>query len=211
VLHSACNKDPGENPRIIIEQTHPIRSVYLERYLWDRRIPFHVARLFCLEAWYHREKKLYHALAFGSDAGGFELFDRNRHYRVPPCGPTLIRQESRDIAVFRNVIDMLTFVAFFAGPIQKLPDLFVLNGPVPLQAVQEVITPYHKKHLFLPNDTAGITFCKLAYRAFQNCRDQSALYSGYPTLNDWICRIGTATARQFPGSCPPSPSITTNP
>lgn len=195
-------KVPDNTPLVTVEQTHPIRSSYLERYLWERRIPLHVARLYCLEAWYSKGKNLYHALAFRSDAGGFELFDRNRHYRVPPCGPTLIRHQSQSIAVFRHVFDLLTYVAVFAGPIHQLPDLLVLNASIPFPAVQEMIAPYRYKHLFLPNDATGIAFSTLAARILPDCHDHRSIYAGYPSLNDWICRIGTSPGPKIP----PSPS-----
>ena len=204
-----ATKSPGETPLITVEQIHPIRSGYLERYLWERRIPLHVARLYCLEAWYKRGNNLYYALAFRSDAGGFELFDRNRHYRVTPCGPTHIRHQSQSIAVFQHVFDLLTYVALFSGPIYELPDLLVLNAPVPFPVVQEMLAPYPHKHLFLPNDATGIAFSTLAIRAFKNCHDHRSLYQSYPTLNDWICRVGTAPAPEiwpFPSPSLPTPT-----
>lgn len=200
-------KGVDNTPLVTIDQTHPIRSSYLERYLWERRIPLHVARLYCLEAWYSRGNNHYHALAFRSDAGGFELFDRNRHYRIPPCGPTHIRNQSQSVAIFRHVFDLLTYVALFAGPIRQLPDLLVLNGPVTFPAVQEIISPYQYKHLFLPNDAAGIAFSTLAVRVLQDCHDHRSLYFGYASLNDWICHIGTATGPKISQS----PAVIQNP
>src|SRR5579859_4828872 len=164
ILHAAlppvpqllATKGHNDPPLVTVEQAHPIRSTYLERYLWVRRIPIHVARRYCLEAWYSRDNNHYYALAFRTDAGGFELFAPKRHYRVLPCGPTLIRQQSESLAIFRHVFDMLTYVAAFAGPTLKLPDLLVLNASIPFQAVQGMISPYRYKHLFLPNDATGI-------------------------------------------------------
>lgn len=195
-----ATKDPNTPPLVTIEQVQPIRSSHLERYLWERRIPLPVARLYCREAWYKRSNNLYHALAFRCDAGGFELFDRNRHYRVLPCGPTHIRHQSPSIAVFRHVFDLLTYVALFAGPIDELPDLLVLNAPVPFIAVQDILRPYTLNHLFLPNDATGIAFSTLAIRALDNCHDHRSLYQGYTGLNDWICRIGTAPGLKIPPS-----------
>jgi len=185
-------KGSDNPPSVTVEQTHPIRSGYLERYLWERRVPLHVARLYCREAWYKRGNGVYQALAFPSGEGGFELFNRNCHYRVPPCGPTLIRNNSQSVAVFRQVFDLLTYVSLHPGPLHQLPDLLVLNAPVPFPAVREMIAPYDNKHLFLPNDATGIAFSTLTIRALGNCHDHRSIYLGYTDLNDWICRIGTA-------------------
>lgn len=200
VSQTAAIKNINTAPPISIERTHPIRSNYLEHYLWERRIPLDVARLFCLEAWYNRGKNVYAALAFRNDTRGFELFDRTRHYRIPPCGPTHINNHSQSIAVFRQVVDLLTYVTIATGPISQLPDLLVLNAPITFPAIQEVISPYREKHFFLPNDAAGIAFSIQATRTLKNCHDHRSLYQGYATLNHWVCGIGTAPGPRTPPS-----------
>jgi hypothetical protein len=203
-------KGSNDIPLVTLQQTHPIRSAYLERFLWERRIPLSVARQYCLEAWYHRKEKLYHALAFGNGAGGWELFDSNRHYRVAPCGPTLISHQSTSVAIFRHVLDQLTYVSLFSGPTHQLPDFLIINAPIPFPAVQAIIQTYHHIHLFLPNDATGIAFSIQAARSGKDCNDHRSLYQGYPNLNDWICRVGTAPARQI-SSFPPPSSPRSNP
>ena len=184
-------------PNIIVEQTQSIRSAFLLQYLWERRISADVARRYCLEAWYSRENKLYHALAFRNDAGGFELFDRYRQYRVPAAGPTLLAHHSRNVAVFRHVLDMLSFATIFPGPAGEYPDFLVCNAPVPFQAIRQIIEPYSTAHLFLPHDDTGILFSSLATKSLPACKDHRSLYDGYPTLNHWICRIGTAQGLHY--------------
>lgn len=200
VPQSNCLEDANSTPQITIEQTYPIRAVYLERYLWDRRIPLNVAHLFLVEAWYRRDDNTFHALAFPNNAGGFELFDRYRHLRARPSGPTLIHHQSQDIAIFREVFDLLTFAALFTGPVRNFPDFLVLNASIQFHAIQQIIAGYRHKHLFLPNDETGIAFTDQALHTLQNCHDHRSLYSGYPRLNDWICHIGTAPIPIFPGS-----------
>ncbi|HET6256669.1 MAG TPA: hypothetical protein VFE32_21520 [Puia sp.] len=197
VSHPHSGKCSNHRPAISIEQTNPIRSAYLERFLWERRIPQNVSHRFCFEAWYTREKSLYHALAFRNDAGGFELFDRYRQYRVPASGPTLIVHHSKKIAVFRHVLDMMTFAAIFPGPEEEYPNFLVLNAPVPFQAIRQIIEPYHTAHLFLPNDPAAIVFSNQASSILPRCTDHRPLYAGYPSLNAWICRIGTAQGSPY--------------
>src|SRR6185312_2422190 len=162
--------------QITIEQTHPIRSAYLERYLWERRIPLSLARLFLLEAWYQLEAKTYHALAFSNNAGGFELFDRNRYLRVPPHGPAIFSHQCQDVAIFQDALDLLTFAALYTAPVPKFPDFLILNAPIPFQAVQQIIAPYAHKHLFLPNNAFGVAFGNLATSTLPNCHDHRSLY-----------------------------------
>jgi hypothetical protein len=193
VSHDDTNEGPDNLPRIAVEQPHSIRSGDLERYLWERRIPLPVARLYCLEATYNSDNKHRHALAFPNDAGGIELFEGNRHYRVSPFSPTHIRQQSRTITVFRHTFDLLTYATITPAPISHTTDFLILNTSVAFSTVRNIIAPYPHKHLLLPNDAAGIAFTTLAAIAFPHCQDYRSLYAGYPTLNDWICRIGTAS------------------
>jgi hypothetical protein len=87
---------PPENIRI--DDIHPIRSLYLDQYLWQQRISPHVAHHYCREAWYIHEHRTFNALAFHNNAGGVELFNRHHHYRTGPCGPTLITRHSPSLA-----------------------------------------------------------------------------------------------------------------
>lgn len=192
VSRSRLGIHPISQPNITVERTHPIRSAYLQQMLWERRISADVTHKYCVEAWYTRDNKLYHALAFPNDAGGYELFDRSRQYRVPVAGPTLLTHHSTDIAVFRHVLDMLSFATIFPGPAGNYPDFLVLNAPVPFQAVRQIIERYHTAHLFLPHDESASVFCNQATANLPACRDHRPLYQGYSTLNHWICRIGTA-------------------
>jgi hypothetical protein len=188
---------PISQPTTTIERTHPIRSAYLQQFLWERRISIDVTRQYCLEAWYTRDNNLYHALALRNDTGGFELFDRYHQYRVPASGPTLLTHHSKDIAVFRHVLDMLSFATIFPGPGGDYPDFLVLNATVPFQAIRQIIEPYRSIHLFLPNDASASVFNNQATSILPACKDHRALYQGYPTLNNWVCRIGTAQGLHY--------------
>ena len=188
---------PISQPTTTIERTHPIRSVYLQQFLWERRISIDVTRQYCLEAWYTRDNNLYHALALRNDTGGFELFDRYHQYRVPASGPTLLTHHSQDIAVFRHVLDMLSFATIFPGPGGNYPDFLVLNAPVPFHAIRQIIESYHTAHLFLPHDESADVFCNQAISHLPACKDHRPLYRGYTTLNNWVCRIGTAQGPHY--------------
>lgn len=175
-----------------IDRIRPIQSVYLEQYLWQRRIILDVAHIFCKEAWYYKDEAIYHAIALPNDAGGFELFDPNRTIRIPPHGPTLIRLRGQQIAVFRDVFDTLTYISICSIPIPKLPDLLILNGPIPFEAIVSTISPYKTQQLFLPNDAFGIAFSTQAAKSLLRIQDYRNIYQGYRTLNGWNCHIGSA-------------------
>ncbi len=182
---------------ITIEQTHPVRSYLLKQLVWERRILAEVTQLYCVEAYFTRNAKPYLGLGFRCDAGGYELFDKRHHYRVPPHSPTLLSHQGADIAVFRHVFDLLTFASIFSSSQTDFPDFLVLNSPVPFCEVFPLLSGYHSKHLFLPNDPAGSTLTELAVASLKGCHDHRSLYNGYPTLNAWVCRIGTASKALF--------------
>jgi hypothetical protein len=205
VLQSAAVAIKSAPPAIAIERTQPIRSTFLENFLWERRIPLDVAREYCVEAWYSHGNKTYAALALPNDAGGFELFDRYRRNRVQPSGPTHIRHGSNSLAVFRHALDLLTYVSFMSVPASRITDLLLLNAPVAFPVVQEMLAGYCEKHLFLPNDAAGILFSTQATRVFPESHDHRSMYAGYLTLSDWICHPGTAISPKIPCSSPNMP------
>ena len=206
VLHGSAITNTSNPPAIAIERTHPIRSTYLENFLWERRIPLNVAHEYCVEAWYSRGNNVYASLAFRTDGGGFELFDRYHEYRVPPCGPTHIRHQSKSLAVFRNVLDLLTYVSFMSVPASRITDLLVLNAPIAFPVVHETMAAYREQHLFLPNDAAGILFSTQAIRTLPECQDHRSMYLGYANLNAWICNLGTAPGPKIPFPPPDLPN-----
>lgn len=206
VLHNSAITVANNLPAIAIERTHPIRSTYLENYLWERWIPLNVAREYCIEAWYTRSNNVYATLALDNNGGDFELFNRNHQYRIPASGPTHIRHSSRSIAVFRHALDLLTYVSFMSIPASRIIDLLVLNAPVAFPVLQDLLAGYHEQHLFLPNDAAGILFANQAVRTLPQFEDHRSLYAGYACLNDWICHPGSAFSLEFPSL----PTRTTN-
>jgi hypothetical protein len=211
VSHHGSTDGPVKIHPVTVEQTHPIRSNHLERFVWTRRIPLTVARHYCGEALYNCSNNHYHALAFANDEGGFELFDSRRHYRIPPNGPTHIRNQSDTIIIVRHVFDLLSYVTLLSGPVPRLPDFLALNAPLTFPTVRQIIAPYRYKQLILPNDAAGIAFSTLAIQTLHNCCDHRSLYAGYPTLNDWICHIGTSMKPKIPVSQPNQPQCPLNP
>jgi len=177
VLHAGTITKAGAPPAMAIERTHPIRSGYLENFVWEHCIPLHVAREYCVEAWYKRGNNVHATLAFRNYSRGFELFDRNHRYRLQPCRPTHIRHGSRSLAVFPHALDLLAYVSLISVPASRMIDLLVLNAPIAFPVVQEILDAYLEQHLFLLNDAAGIHFCKQTIRALQECQDHRSMYA----------------------------------
>jgi hypothetical protein len=194
VSHPASLPVSTEDRKLKIARTYPIRSEYLYRYLWERRIPIHVARKYCVEAQYTFDQKtFYYAIAFPSDAGGYNLRSKFHKYSSSPKSPTYICNGSKAIAVFEGFFNMMTLVSLLNCPDHELPDLLVLNGAGFFTAFKWLMDAYETKHLFLDNDPTGDTSTQAALS--RNCGyiDHRRLYQGYQDLNLWACRVGTAT------------------
>jgi hypothetical protein len=203
VSQCALPADAEETRKLEVVKTFPIQSEYLIRYLWERRIPILVARKFCREAEYTFDrKKLYYAIAFPSDAGGFNLRNKYHKYSSSPKSPTYFCNGSKDIAVFEGFFDMMTFVGLLNCPDHQLPDLLVLNGVSFFHAFMWLMDTYDTKHLFLDNDATGDTLTQTALARKNGYMDHRSLYRGYRDLNLWACRVGTAQKAQILDNLP---------
>jgi len=192
VPHRYPTPDTEAEQRIQILHTYPIRSFYLMRYLWERRIPMDVANQYCVEAQYTFGPKPYYAIGFRCDAGGYELRNKFHKYSTSPKGPTLISHNAKDVAIFEGFFDLLTFVSFITIPADNLPDLLVLNSVAFFDNAMSVMDTYRYKHLFLDNDATGSKFTETALKTKSGFRDHRSLYKGYNDLNQWVCHFGKA-------------------
>jgi hypothetical protein len=205
VAHEDFQQKDETQRTIIIVQTQPIQSFPLVHYLWERRIPLDVAQQHCIEARYRfsDSSKIFYAIGFPCDAGGFELRSKYHKYSASPKSPTLISHNARDLAVFEGFFNMLTFLAFINIPDQELPDLLVLNSIAFFKKSLPVMDTYRTKHLFLDNDKAGDDCTTIALGKKAGYLDYRPLYKGYGDLNKWACNIG----KPF---IPPPPDLPVN-
>jgi hypothetical protein len=177
--------------KIQILETYPLRSFYLERYLWERRIPLDVARQYCVEAQYTFGPKPYYAIGFKTDAGGYELRNKFHKYSSSPKSPTLISHGAKDIAVFEGFFDMLTFVSHINTTAKDLPDLLVLNSTSFFESHIPIMDSYRHKHLFLDNDATGDKYTGMVVGK-AGYTDHRDLYGGHTDLNQWATHFGMA-------------------
>jgi hypothetical protein len=194
--HAPTRATEAENP-IEILKTYPIHSFYLMRYLWEQRISLDVAQQYCVEVQYALSHKSYYAIGFQSDAGGYELRDRYHHYSTQPQSPTHLKHQSKDLAVFPEFFDLLTFGSFINTPAIDLPDLLVLNSAAFFEDALPLMENYRYKHLFLSNTPTGDKLTHIAGNQKNGFIDHRPLYKGYNNLNRWACHFGKAFIRDL--------------
>jgi hypothetical protein len=187
---------PTLPPPIFVHRTQPIQSHSLLRRLQESRILLGVAVLHCRETIYTFGKSPLIALSFQNQAGGLALWRGEEYYLLPPIGPTLIRYQSRNIAVFERFYHMLAFVSILYPCRYPDIDLLVLNEPALFSECQCLLDEYHQKHLFpvshttMPMANLGASYV-----------DQRPLYKGYNDLFDWASRFGRQpNKRPFPNN-----------
>ena len=177
------------SPVIEILQTHLIQSFALTHYLWERRIPLHVAQRYCIEAQYMIGEKAYYALGFPNDAGGYHLANRYHEYSAGPQHLTFIGGHSTDIAVFTHPLSLLTLAGIFHYAGQALPHLLIIPDPAFLDPALTILSKHRKKHLFPDHNTTGHQTIQ-SLSSLPGCIDHSPLYRGYKNLNQWACQVG---------------------
>jgi hypothetical protein len=194
VAHTPIILNDPPDQKLQVLHTYPIRSFYLLRYLWERRIPVSVAQRYCVEAQYTFGPKPYYAIGFPCDAGGYELRNKFHKYSSSPKSPTHIDNHSDDLAIFEGFFDMLTFVSIIHPSISNLPDLLVLNSISFFSTARPIMAPYRQKHLFLDNDATGDKHTREALQSSPTYIDHRPIYKGYKDLNQWACNIGKASS-----------------
>lgn len=176
--------------KIIILKESSINSFALLRYLHHRRIPLDVAQKFCKEVSYTINNKIYYALGFKNDAGGYEL--RNQYFKCSssPKDITTIKSHSETVMVFEGFFDCLSYQSIYKNQEIVQADFVVLNSLSLFEKARPFLEKYEAIHLYFDNDAAGQTFSRYAKSLSKKYHDESRLYKDYKDLNEWLTSFG---------------------
>jgi hypothetical protein len=178
---------PKENTIQVIDDCC-IRSGTLVNYLKERHIPVEIANKFCREVRYQLNKKIYSAIGFKNDLGGYEL--RNPYFKnsSSPKGITTIKNGCQKVAVFEGFFDFLSFLVLYQnGPCFQW-DFCILNSLSFFEKARPFLEQYNRVHLFLDTDPPGQNCSLAALKGSEKYIDGSSLYKGYKDLNE--CLVG---------------------
>lgn len=199
------SSDPNRHLQILSE--HPIGKRYLKQYIQSRGISFSLAEQYLKEVDYSLYGKIYTALGFPNDAGGYEL--RNKYFKGSsmPKAPTviLLNEEQKPVleqklAVFEGFFSMLSFLELLQTGklfVEKPDNILVLNSLSFLTKSKGLITAYGHTDLYLDGDTAGKKATEQAHTWSENMTDRSYLYEGFKDLNTYLCQQKTQQQEQF--------------
>lgn len=145
----------NEQPALEITHIQPIQNRALMDYLNSRKVSLSVADTCLQEVHYRAKGKLYYALGFRNDKGGYEL--RSKHFKgcmSPKWITSLEGQANEAVNVFEGVYDYLSCCELFHVSKLRNPTL-VLNSLSFLKDALPIITSYNKVNAFFDNDKAG--------------------------------------------------------
>jgi hypothetical protein len=183
---SQQQKDSGHKP-IEILSTHGISSYPLVRYLRSRRINDIVADKYCQEVRYRSGEKIFYAIGFKNDRGGYEL--RNEKFKggCSPKDVTTINNGAKDLAVFEGFFDFLSYQTMNAN--QSSPDrnFLILNSAAFFEKSLSFMQAYGHVHLYLDTDKTGEKYTLQALALDkEKFSDERGPYLHYKDLNDWL-------------------------
>ena len=178
---------PVRDSKIQILSEHEISSYALSKYIESRKINPEIADKFCKEIRYKIDDKIYYAIGFKNNSGGYEI--RNKHFKgsSSPKDITLINNDSKTLTVFEGFFDFLSYLSIHSKQEEKLNNFLVLNSSVFFDKTIPVMMEYKSIHLYLDNDATGQNCSrKVLGLDKEKFKDESHLYQKHNDLNAWL-------------------------
>lgn len=177
---------------VTMEKIGPVRRRALIQYLAGRGIALPLVRPYLRQMDYRHRERQYFALAFASDAGGYEL--RSAHFKGcygPKSLTTLPVPKASAVSVFEGFMDFLSAVAYMGRPPRQ--HSVVLNSASMRERALDTIRrlEVERVHLYLDQDGAGRELTSYFADKLSGLQvmDESWLYAGHKDLNDyWMAR-----------------------
>jgi DNA primase len=189
--------DKKENePVIKIISVIPVTSLFLLRYMQQRRIAAPVVETYCKEVHFTIGEKKYSAIGFVNDKGGYEL--RNQWFKgsSAPKTITTLNNESKNVAVFEGFFNFLSFLSIQRNQQFAQSNFLVLNSVSFFEKSRLFMEQHDHVHLYLDRDRTGQNYTRYALSLNGRYHDESRLYEGYKDLNEWTTQIGHSGQKQ---------------
>ena len=195
---NASNGNGEEENQIKVLSVHLLSSYPLIKYLDTRRIHKDVADQYCSEVRYRLNNKVYYAIGFPNNSGGYEL--RNEYIKAAsaPKDVTYIDRGSKDVAVFEGFFNFLTYQTLYHKQEDVLRNFLILNSTSFFEKSLTLMQNHNEVHLYLDNDKTGNKFTEMAVALDkQKFIDERNLYHKYDDLNDWLMNFGKPEKHRF--------------
>lgn len=174
-------------PSIEIKHVGPLVDSRLLYYLRTRGIKPEVAIRHCREVYYKfSSDKLYYAIGFHNDAGGWEL--RNSQFKGGTSPKTITSQDNGGdtVAVFEGFMDYLSYLSM-KKEVRPQTDAIILNSVTNLPKALPWIKAHGTILTYLDNDKAGRSTTEQIREQIPGSTviDRAELYRNFNDLNDY--------------------------
>ena len=175
------------SPAIRVLSAHYISSYPLVSYLRERKIAEDVSHSYLREVRYQNGSKIFYALGFKNDLGGYELRSRGFKGCCSPKGITYIEKGARELAVFEGFFDFLSYCTMHYKQPASQKNFLVLNSASFFVQSLPKMSAFEKVHLFLDNDKTGDHLTQQAIELNkEKFQDDRRIYQGHKDLNEWL-------------------------
>lgn len=185
---TAVSKPENEDEKKLINVlgTYEITDYRLCNYLSQRKIPVEVAEKYCREVRYKLYGKVYAAIGFKNNAGGYELRSPNFKGSSSPKDVTLIDNGAKEVAVIEGFFSFLSYLVLHQNQQQHLTNFLVLNSLSFFEKSRPLMEKHEAIHLYLDHDHAGITSTQKALEWSRKYVDWSHIYKNHKDLNECL-------------------------
>jgi len=175
---------PEHGPSIRVINATEIKSLTLQKYLAQRRIPLVLAEQNCRQVEYNLNGNIFTAIAFKNNAGGYELRSQNFKGSASPKDVSFIDNGAKEVAVLEGFFDFLSLLKINQTNQQILTNFLVLNSLAFFEKSRSIIEKHETINLYLDRDDAGIKCTQKALEWDQKYIDRSDLYKDFKDLNE---------------------------
>lgn len=160
-----------------------LTSPHLLSYISERGINSAIADEFCYEINYRNARRLFYAIGFANDAGGWEI--RSPYFKgcIAPKAVTTIRKGSNRLQIFEGFMDFLSWQTLHPS---SACDAIVFNSLALLPRIKEQMIGYREVESFLDNDDAGRKSFAVLKQICPQIVDSSTRYREHKDLNEWL-------------------------
>jgi len=195
VFHKPKKVNPSPGLKVVSVQR--VKYYPLIQYMKQRCIYNSYTLEYIYEATVEINNKTFRALGFKNDMGGFELRNSGFKGSSSPKAITTINPGQKSLSVFEGFIDFASALTRYHVAIPS-STVIVLNSVSNTKNIIELLKNYKSVHLFLDNDTAGLSAANEIALNHNNVKNQSQkLFPHCNDFNDYLITLKTKQNEHF--------------
>jgi DNA primase len=153
----------------------------------ERKISLKFAKKYLKQITYTINNKVFKAVGFKNDKGGWELRSKKFKGSIAPKSITTISKNAEKVAIFEGFFDFLSALTYWGTDV-RTGDVIVLNSLSNLKKVD--FSGYYEINLFLDNDEAGRKVTENLINKGNYIKpiinDYSRIYAGFKDFNEFL-------------------------